>query len=507
MFDGPAENSQAHGDWAVPGVDRGIPPAPEALPPVLVALQAAAEAIRDWHPDALDEHQALASTAALLGIEKLVAAARIRSLTDVDARRLHRLDDAPTTGRWVRRQGFDLPAADLTLARGLAALPLVADELASGRLGVASAKHLRAALTRLRPHVDRPDGLIDGQDAEQALVGVLVDGVRQVVCQARGGFSDDADPVLVAMLLKLQTIAAAPVGELARLEAAFLVLAEHVEPGQLRELLAVLVDALLPAQLEERARRGELERGLRLTRTPNGWHLEGDLDLECGEQLHTVLTAELHRDDAAPADTERAAALRSQGLDPYDRDLDLPDTRRPRSRRERMHDALRHALGRYLAADLGGVHDKAPVQLLVTVGTHNLDRAPGALPAVGASGARLPTGLVRRWGCGSALTRLVLSLAGRVIEVSHTGRTLKAHERRALHAQTGGVCQAAGCYRSTADPTAVLHPHHADPWASSGRTSLADTALICDSDHEDVHHGHIVTLKDGRRLGPDGWAA
>ena len=94
-----------------------------------------------------------------------------------------------------------------------------------------------------------------------------------------------------------------------------------------------------------------------------------------------------------------------------------------------------------------------------------------------------------------------------MIESSHTSRTLKAHERRALHTQTGGQCQGAGCNRSTRQPGAVLHPHHGDPWSRSGTTSLADSHLFCDSCHGYLHRGHLLRLKDGRLLGPDGWSA
>ena len=118
----------------------------------------------------------------------------------------------------------------------------------------------------------------------------------------------------------------------------------------------------------------------------------------------------------------------------------------------------------------------------------------------------LPISLVRRWACSGTLTRMVMDLRGKIIETSHSERTLKPHERRALHAQTRGQCQGAGCRRSRAHPDTVLHPHHATPWARCGTTSLADTVLLCQHCHHDVHDGqHVLRLKDGRRLGPDGW--
>ena len=96
----------------------------------------------------------------------------------------------------------------------------------------------------------------------------------------------------------------------------------------------------------------------------------------------------------------------------------------------------------------------------------------------------------------------MLSLGHKVIETSHTERTLKPHERRAKRIETGGHCQGAGCTRG---PGTRLVPHHADPWSQCGTTSLSDTVLLCEQTHTQLHHGHTIRLKDGRRLGPHGW--
>ncbi len=87
---------------------------------------------------------------------------------------------------------------------------------------------------------------------------------------------------------------------------------------------------------------------------------------------------------------------------------------------------------------------------------------PGARPAVAASGARLPLSLVKQWWCDAHITRYVLGLGHRVLAVSHTEGTLKAHERRAKKLQTAGVCH---------------------------------------------HRGLTITLRDGRRLNENGWVS
>lgn len=322
-----------------------------------------------------------------------------------------------------------------------------------------------------------------------------------MVCQALGGLDDD-DPRLVQLIDDLAAIVESPTSQHVRLEAAFVLLARLVEPALLPGALGQLVDALLPDDLEKRAEDGHVNRrfGLRLTSDGSGWVItEGDLDLECGELLQAVLDAELAADPDGPSDTEGFEQLRAEGWQSGD---ELPEASGPRSLGQRRHDALRNGLRRYLDAGIAGLRDKVAPHIAAVVGVDQLEQVPGALPAVSAtSGARLPASLVRRWSCDGAVTRFVLSLGGRVLETSHTERTLKPHERRAKKLETGGRCQGRGCRR----PGKV--PHHADPWARCRSTSLGDTALLCDSCHHDLHAGRkTLRLRNGRWLDEDGWA-
>lgn len=264
----------------------------------------------------------------------------------------------------------------------------------------------------------------------------------------------------------------------------------------------MLVDALLPNQLAERSEDAHDRRGLELIRHPDGsgWTLRGTLDDECGERLQIALTAEMATD---PENVEDTAARQN--------DEALPEeTAAPARRRSptaRRHDALNLLVGKVLGSGALGSRSKVPVNIGVTVGLDALHDVAGALPARTTSGATVPIGLVRQWLCESAISRFVLGLGGRVIETSHTGRTLKPHERRIKHLETGGICQAAGCCRG--DPTGdPLIPHHAEPYAVCGRTSLEDTIMLCHVSHDDVHvGGKTLRLKDGRRLGPNGWVS
>lgn len=85
----------------------------------------------------------------------------------------------------------------------------------------------------------------------------------------------DDDPELAALSEQLTRIAAAPHSQIARLEAAFLLLAAHREPAQLFGALGRLVHAVLPSELERRNRAGHQDRGLGLNRHDDGsgWHV------------------------------------------------------------------------------------------------------------------------------------------------------------------------------------------------------------------------------------------
>jgi hypothetical protein len=464
---------------------------------------AAADAVAAGSPGTLPEAQALADTAALMRVMEQLNGALLVRLADVDLRQLHRLDGAPSTSTWVSAQGTSLHRESVTLARRMARFPTVADAVRDEGLPVAAATRVSQALAKLRPLVDRPDGLVDGQPGDQVVTAVITEGVLDAVCQALGGLAAD-DPRLVELSDQLSEISCWPTSQLARLEAAFVLLARSIPAAQLRDALGLLVDALLPEQLERRAARARERAGLVLRRKDDGsgWLISrGELDLECGELLHTVLTAMSSVDPDSPLDTSTWSALRADGWQDGD---DLPACGAPRSRARQAHDALRLALRLLLDGGLLGTRDKVPPHLQVTVGLDALHGAPGARAAVAASGARVPLSLVRSWWCESAVSRFVLGLGRRVIETSHTERTLKAHERRAKHVETGGRCQGAGCPRG---PGHRLIPHHVDPWARCGSTSLADTVLLCEQTHAQLHHGQVIRLEDGRRINADGWVA
>jgi hypothetical protein len=481
----------------------------------MARLRGALSALAVVDPVELPAELALADARELLAARAQLDALLLRRLGDVDARKLHQLDASPTTTSWVRAQDGAVDASTITLARRLNRLPALDDAVQSRALSTDTASRIAAALTKLGPLVDRPDGLIDGQPGEATVTAVVVDGVADLVFQAMGSLADD-DPRVAELRDALSEVSCAPTSQLARLEAAFVLLAQHLPAGHLPYALGQLVDALLPNELEKRAAKAA--DAAQVTLRPNadgsGWLLRGELDLETGELAHTVLTAMAATDPDNPTDTSAAEQLRASGWefgDPIPDDLPGagPDStgrpwQAPRSRGRRMHDALKLALRAILDSGELGLRDKVAPHISVHVGLGALNQDPGARPAVGASGLTLPLSLVKKWWCDASVTRYILGLGHRVLETSHTSRTLKAHERRIKHLETGGHCQGAGCTRG---PGRRLIPHHPDAWANCGTTSLGDTVLLCDHDHDALHRGQTIRLKDGRRLNQHGWVA
>jgi hypothetical protein len=289
---------------------------------------------------------------------------------------------------------------------------------------------------------------------------------------------------------------------------------------QLSGPLDELVLAVLPSRLEDRGEQGHRRRGLSLTphQDGTGWHLCGDLDLECGERLWTALRAEAARDPRNPADTAAWAAATEAGTeagteaateaakDAWQAGAELAGSAHPRGRRERLHDALGRLLGRYLEHGLGGTAGKVPVQVHVTLAEQSLTAASGAPPPRADSGRLLPRALVRRWWCDAKVTAYVLSLGGKALRVVHTQRTLTAEERRALAIEGGDRCAGDGCCTGLPDLLTPIRPHHVLGWAEDQITSLDDTLPVCQVLHRDLHEGHrTVLLRNGRYLNEHGY--
>ena len=390
-------------DWAVPGVPRFGEPEPAVLPrpsAEVAGYAASVEALAVVDLSRVSPEQALADLEELLRVDALLRPVRLERMTDAHVRRLAGLQDEVSLQTWARKRFDDVPRDDISTAKELAPHVWLRNRLRAKAVTVEAARQVGRALKKLRRHVDREDGLIDGQPGTE-VVNAVVGNVLPLVAQARMGLRD-GEALLGELQAALRDIVDSADGELGKLEQAFTLMAEHIPLRHLRAALDQQLDAMLPGELEDDADRARQRRSLRLD--PGTRSIQVRPDDELYELAHTVLAAEVARDPENPADTEAKRELRERG------DVEAEgDVRFPRTREQRLHDGLKRVFENYLAAGLAGTRDKAPVAVTVTLPLEKLEKSVGALPAVGGSGRRLPASLVGRWWCDAAVTPLVLS--------------------------------------------------------------------------------------------------
>ena len=501
--------------------------------PSVAALLRAVEVVTAVRPAQVEAAQALSDAQALLQVEQQLRVHDLARIADVAARGLVELAGARSVKSWVRDHRPDGDPADALLASRLKAFPVLQAAVQDGTVTLAAARQATKALRTCAPHLDRPDGLIDGLPGDLVL-NAVIGNTAGIVCRELLGLHDD-DPRLQRIIGRAQRLLALEGTQLERLEHAMVWLAEAIAPRALAGALDEIVVAVLPSQLEERDRKGQERRGLSITELPDGqgWHLCGDLTLECGERFWTVLRAAVAHDTANPGDTQAWADARAAGAsdaddlwgplgEKLDADGVLPKGL-PRGRRKRLHDAFNNVLERYLAAGQAGLVSKNPVQINVTISEQTItpaepsgtssgtrgerdERRPGAPPPRAGSGRLIPRSLVRRWWCDSTVTATVLSLGGKALRTVHGQRTLSADERRALDLEGGARCAGDGCCRGLPDPLIVLRPHHVHGYAEDQVTSLDETLNVCDTLHHDLHTGkRTLRLRDGRWLNEHGF--
>jgi hypothetical protein len=100
----------------------------------------------------------------------------------------------------------------------------------------------------------------------------------------------------------------------------------------------------------------------------------------------------------------------------------------------------------------------------------------------------------RRLACDSARVVMRHAADGRVLDVGRRTRAISPGLRRALEHRDGG-CRFPGCGLRLCDA------HHVEPWADGGKTSLANTLLLCRRHHRAVHEEGF-----SMELAPDGEA-
>jgi hypothetical protein len=280
-------------------------------------------------PTTLDPGQALGEAEALLAAQRTLRVLQLARTEDVASRLLHEHRGFRSTAAWLGSVAPDAARGDRTLARRLTALPHLASALNVGRVSLAGATRTAVALGKVRPYLDRPDGLVDGVDGEELLVAVG-DNVIDLLCRHHFGLDPD-DPAQAARLAAWQAeIEAVQTGggsQAARLEQLLVILTAHLPVGALKGALEDVVLQVLPNLLERREQNAQDKRAVSLSPNEDGtWDLSGTLTPECGELLFTALAAEARRDPANPVDTlireqHRREQDQAAGRDPFLQDF------------------------------------------------------------------------------------------------------------------------------------------------------------------------------------------
>ncbi len=479
------------------------------------ALELAVGTLLAEAPVELDGATALARAGVLIVSQERLRAATLAAVRDVDVRQLYALDACGSTHGWLRTQ-LGGNQGQLELAKRLGQRRQVAAALGAGEVSGRAAGQLCAALDKVPGSVDEP-----------VLVAVVTDGLADLL-RAQLGANEDGEPPSDAALsvradlaaVQAEAVDATATAPAARLEPCLLLLARHLPPAELASAAGRLLDALLPEQGDV---PDEDDFFLQLTPVLDGaWDVRGLLDPETG----TLLSRELERREAALKKAEKDAAAEQAARDGQPAPADGPlgqeawlelftrtieDSDRHASRprfapdaARRRHDALTQLL-RDSAGHDAGSGTPAPAALTVVCTVEALDGRPGALPGL-LQTSGLPVTLrpetLRRLGCDSELTAVLLDATGKPIGASGTHRTATKRERAALRARWGPCCAVAGCTRT------VTTPHHVIPWWLSKQTVLKDLIPICAPDHRDLHEHHrTLRLKGGRLIDELGWVS
>ncbi|KQX07594.1 hypothetical protein ASC59_07585 [Leifsonia sp. Root1293] len=203
--------------------------------------------------------------------------------------------------------------------------------------------------------------------------------------------------------------------------------------------------------------------------------------------------------ELAALEQQRAEQEQQSGLEPAQR-------KDPRSRSQRMHDAL------ITVFDIAGRSGELPTlggaspTMVVTVSAEDHGSGHG----VGhVDGLEVPISMaaVRQACCANGIQAVDLAANGRVLALGTTERCFNRAQRRALDARDGGcvIC---------ARPAVETEAHHVVPWSVERRTHVDNGVLLCWFHHRTIETrgGWRVRMVDGSpeimpppELGPPEW--
>ena len=108
----------------------------------------------------------------------------------------------------------------------------------------------------------------------------------------------------------------------------------------------------------------------------------------------------------------------------------------------------------------------------------------GSARYLGTDGKPISAATVRRLACEADLIPVVLGGDGQVLDLGHSERFFKEHQRRALAIRDGSHCHFPGC--QIPEPRCITH--HMTAWEAGGPTNLTNGVLLCRYHHVTIHH-------------------
>jgi len=286
--------------------------------------------------------------------------------------------------------------------------------------------------------------------------------------QARGDISPRHADVIVKTIERLPDAVQAEYG--ADAEATLVEHAETFDPHVLGRIAARLSAHLdQDGRLHDVAYRDQ-HRDLTVRQRPDGSAaVTGELTAECAERLLTAL-------DSLARPRPEADGVKDA-----------------RTAGQRRHDALAALLERGQRAghlpDVGGV--TATVILTMTDDAWR----SGTGTAVTGHGALIPAAEAIHWTGGDArVIAVAMNSMREVTAYSGLHRIFTEGQRLAMNARDGG-CTFPAC----PVPAAWTQAHHVTDWVDTGRTTIADGALVCGYHHRDcINRGWRTRMIDGR---------
>ena len=125
-------------------------------------------------------------------------------------------------------------------------------------------------------------------------------------------------------------------------------------------------------------------------------------------------------------------------------------------------------------------HGGVATTLMVIVEHERLVSGVGV--ATTSTGDPLSVGQARRLACQAGILPVVLGGNSEILDLGRTRRLVSEAIRKALNLRDRG-CTATDCGM----PAEFCEAHHVVPWSRGGKTSLADTKLLCSYHHHRAH--------------------